>query len=43
MDKSYRLQLTGYDTIGDLIKRGLFKEAEELRKEFKLSDTVLIP
>jgi hypothetical protein len=42
LDKSYRLQLTGksmYDTIGDLIKKGLFKEAEELRKDFKISDS----
>ena len=40
-EKAYRLQLKGksmYDTLGELIKASFNKEAEELRKEFKISD-----
>lgn len=41
-EKAYRLQLKGksmYDTLGELIKASFNKEAEELRKEFKISDS----
>ena len=42
IDNKYRFPLYDksiYETIGELIKRNLLNEAEQLRKEFKISDT----
>lgn len=42
VEKNYRVALYNksvYETIGELIRKGLLDEAEKTRKEFKISDT----
>jgi hypothetical protein len=42
LEKTYKLDLIGkslFQTIGELLKNNLIKESEDMRKEFKVSDS----
>ena len=42
LEKTFRMPLIGkslYETIGELIKRGVPDQAEKMRKDFKISDS----
>jgi hypothetical protein len=42
LEKTYKLDLMGkslFQTIGELLRNNLIKESEDMRKEFKISDS----